>query len=140
MIALVLRVVRSPHPRLRAAGALLISFPVLVLLFATPYFLMARDRPGSFSQPLTRVDALYFAMTVFTTVGFGDIAARSQVARVVVIVQMLADLVYVGLLARVLMEAARIAAHRRAAGDMASSAVEGDALPSDGRQHETRKA
>jgi len=63
---------------------------------------MARDRPGSFSQPLTRVDALYFAMTVFTTVGFGDIAARSQVARVVVIVQMLADLVYVGLLARVL--------------------------------------
>ena len=31
-------------------------------------------------------------MTVFTTVGFGDIAAKSETARFVLIVQMLADL------------------------------------------------
>ncbi len=31
-------------------------------------------------------------MTVFSTVGFGDIAAKSETARVVLIVQMLADL------------------------------------------------
>ena len=31
-------------------------------------------------------------MTVFTTVGFSDIAAKSETARVVLIIQMLADL------------------------------------------------
>ena len=43
-------------------------------------------------QPLTRADALYFAVTVFSTVGFGDITPESEAARVVLIVQMLGDL------------------------------------------------
>jgi voltage-gated potassium channel len=55
-----------------------------------------RASAGSFTQPLTRTDALYFTVTVFSTVGFGDITAKSEAARVVVIVQMLADIVLLG--------------------------------------------
>ena len=51
-------------------------------------------------EMLTRTDALYFSVTVFTTVGFGDIAAKSETARVVLIVQMLADLALLGAVAQ----------------------------------------
>ena len=54
---------------------------------------MERASAASFTEPLTRTDALYFTVTVFSTVGFGDISPKSEAARVVLIVQMLADLV-----------------------------------------------
>jgi Ion channel len=66
------------------------------VLFASTYFLMERASAASFTQPLTRTDALYFTVTVFSTVGFGDISPKSEAARVVLIVQMLADLVLLG--------------------------------------------
>ena len=53
---------------------------------------MERASAASFTEPLTRTDALYFTVTVFSTVGFGDIAAKSEAARIVLIVQMPADL------------------------------------------------
>ena len=46
---------------------------------------------------LTRVDALYFCLTVFTTTGFGDIAPDSQGARIAVSIQMASTLVLLGL-------------------------------------------
>jgi Ion channel len=56
-----------------------------VTLFASAYITMANANPANFStHPLTRTDALYFTVTVFTTVGFGDITAASQSARLVV--------------------------------------------------------
>jgi hypothetical protein len=54
---------------------------------------MAANHPANFStHALTRTDALYFTVTVFSTVGFGDITAASQSARLVVTAQMLLDL------------------------------------------------
>ncbi|WP_330289735.1 hypothetical protein [Streptomyces sp. NBC_00576] len=35
--------------------------PLFVLLLAASYFLLERATPGSFTEPLTRTDALYFA-------------------------------------------------------------------------------
>jgi len=66
---------------------------------------MERASAASFTQPLTRTDALYFTVTVFSTVGFGDITAKSEAARVVLIVQMLADLAVLGAGVRVLLGA-----------------------------------
>src|ERR1039458_4138437 len=86
----------SRYPGLRAAEALGLIVPLYLLLFASTYFVMERASAANFSQPLTRTDALYFSVTVFTTVGFGDITARSETARVVLIVQMLADLALLG--------------------------------------------
>jgi voltage-gated potassium channel len=108
-------IVRSPYPRLRAMNALMFSFLVLILLFATSFLLLGQDDPEAFSQRLTRLGALYLAMTVFSTVGFGDITPVSEGARILVMTQMLADLIYVGLLVRVLVEAARVGAERRTA-------------------------
>ena len=75
----------------------------LVLFAASTYFVMERASAASFTEPLTRTDALYFAVTVFSTVGFGDISAKSEAARVVLIVQMLADLALLGAGIRVLL-------------------------------------
>ena len=102
-------------PGLRAAQALGLIIPLYLLLFASTYYLMERASAANFTQPLTRTDALYFSVTVFTTVGFGDIAAKSETARVVLIVQMLADLALLGAGARVLLGAVRRGQQRKPA-------------------------
>jgi voltage-gated potassium channel len=93
---------RSPYPAIQAIEAVAISIPMLILMFSAAYVELARESSGSFSEPLTRVDALYFSVTVFATVGFGDIAAVSETARIIVTFQMLSDLVLVGFIAKVL--------------------------------------
>jgi len=106
-------IVGARYPGLRAADALGLIIPLYLLLFASTYFVMERASAVNFTQPLTRTDALYFSVTVFTTVGFGDIAAKSETARVVLIVQMLADLALLGAGARVLLGAVRRGQQRR---------------------------
>ncbi len=95
----------SRYPGLRAAEALGLILPLYLVLFASTYFVMERASAASFTEPLTRTDALYFTVTVFSTVGFGDITAKSEAARVVLIVQMLADLALLGAGIRVLVGA-----------------------------------
>src|SRR5208282_4722840 len=103
----------SRYPGVRAAEALALVLPFFLLLFASTYFVMERNSAASFTEPLTRTDALYFTVTAFTTVGFGDITAKSETARVVLIVQMLADLALLGAGARVLLGAVRRGQQRR---------------------------
>jgi len=100
-------VLEARYPGVRAAEGLAATVPLFLLLFASAYYVMARGTPGSFSQHLTRTDALYFTVTTFTTVGFGDITAASQTARLVVTVQMLLDLLALGLGIRVFIGAVK---------------------------------
>jgi voltage-gated potassium channel len=95
----------SRYPALRAAEALGLILPLYLLLFASTYFVMERASAATFTQPLTRTDALYFTVTVFSTVGFGDITPRSEAARIVLIVQMLGDLAVLGAGIRILLQA-----------------------------------
>ena len=89
--------------------ALASTVPLLVLLFASVYLAMARASPASFStHQLTRTDALYFTVTTFTTVGFGDITPASQGARLVVTAQMILDLLVLGLGIRVFVGAVQL--------------------------------
>jgi voltage-gated potassium channel len=94
-------IISAKHPAVRAVGALSTTVPVFLLLFAATYFLMAETSPASFTDHLTRTDALYFTVTIFSTVGFGDISAVSESARLVVIAQMILDLLILGLGIRV---------------------------------------
>ena len=103
----------SRHPGLRAAEALGLILPLYLVLFASTYFLMERASAASFTQPLTRTDALYFTVTVFSTVGFGDITAKSETARIVLIIQMLADLAVLSAGIRVLLGTVQRGRERR---------------------------
>ena len=87
---------RSKLPRIRAVQALATAAPLFLLLFAATYFIMSQQSPETFTEPLTRSDSVYFTITVFATVGFGDISAQDQVARLLVAIQMLLDLVVLG--------------------------------------------
>jgi voltage-gated potassium channel len=98
-------IIASPYPGLRALEALATSVPLFLLLFASTYVVMATLSASSFSQPMTRTNALYFTVTVFATVGFGDITARTEAARLVVTGQMITDLIILGLGARVIVGA-----------------------------------
>jgi voltage-gated potassium channel len=106
-------ILRSRTPRLQAAQTIAVGLPTLLLLFAAGYVLIGVDSPESFTEPLDRTDALYFTVTVFTTVGFGDIAPRGDLARIVTTVQMLVGVTVVGVIAKVLLGAVQAAERRR---------------------------
>jgi len=92
------------------------AVPLFVLVFASTYLLLASGQPQAFTEPLSHTDALYFTMTVFSTVGFGDIAPQSDAARLAVTVQMVGNLVVLGGLARVVVGAVRMGRQRQADG------------------------
>jgi voltage-gated potassium channel len=100
-------ILRSRFPGLRGVEALATSIPLFLLLFASTYVVMVAISAGNFSEPLTRTDALYFTITVFSTVGFGDITAKTEAARLVVTGQMIVDLVAVGLAVKVIVGAVK---------------------------------
>jgi voltage-gated potassium channel len=106
-------ILRARYPTLRAVEALATSIPLFLLLFAAIYQILTASDPAAFSEPMTRTDSLYFVVTVFATVGFGDITAVSQSARVLVTVQMIGDLVLIGLVIRAFLTAVDRGRHRR---------------------------
>jgi voltage-gated potassium channel len=108
-------ILRSQYPGLRAIEALAAAIPLFLLVFAAAYVKLADAQPQAFSEPLSRTDALYFTITVFSTVGFGDITPVAAPARVTTMGQMLGDLVVVGLVLRVMLGAVKEGRERRAA-------------------------
>lgn len=108
----VVAISRSMYPGLRALEALGSSVPLFLVIFATTYFVLGVADPSWFSESVSRLDALYFSITVFTTVGFGDITAISPPARTAVTVQMAADLLVIGIGLRVILGAVQEARRR----------------------------
>ena len=96
------RVLNARTPLMTAIEALAVTVPLFLVVFAAMYFVLATNATGNFNvDAMTRTDSLYFTVTVFTTVGFGDITATSQLARGLVTVQMILDLIVIGLVIRV---------------------------------------
>jgi voltage-gated potassium channel len=118
-------ILRSEYPALRAIEALAAAIPLFLLVFAGAYVKLADAQPQAFTEPLNRTDALYFTVTVFSSVGFGDIAPVATAARVTTMVQMLGDLLVVGLVLRVMLGAVKEGRERRAA-DSAGTAESSD--------------
>ncbi|MER6316681.1 potassium channel family protein [Streptomyces sp. NPDC001581] len=109
-------VARATFPRLRAMEALATAVPLFLVIFSVTYFLLAKEVPGTFSESLDRTDAMYFTVTVFATVGFGDIVPVTETGRVLTTLQMVADLVLVGVIAKALFGAVELGIRRRGAG------------------------
>jgi len=106
-------IIRSRHPILRAIEALAVLVPLYLLIFARIYLANSLHDPAGFSRPLDHVTALYFTVTVFATVGFGDVLAQSDSMLLLVTAQMLLNLVVLGLGIRLLTSAARRGIARR---------------------------
>ena len=101
-------IVKSEVPELRAVQALGVILPLFLVLFASIYLSLYDTSHRSFSQPLDHTSALYFTITVFSTVGFGDITPRTDGGRILVSGQMLLDLVIIGAVVRLLLNAAKV--------------------------------
>jgi voltage-gated potassium channel len=109
-------IITAEYPRMRVVRAVFVAVPFYVIVFAVTYFLLAQSGGPDFNEPLSRSDALYFTVTVLSTVGFGDIVPRSELARLIVTLQMVANLVLIGLGLRTLLGAAELGLQRRSAG------------------------
>ena len=97
---------RADFPILRAVQALGLTIPVFLLVFAILYLSLSQAATTHFSEPLNHTGALYLTITVFSTVGFGDITPKGDLARIVVSIQMLLDLVVIGAVVRLIATAA----------------------------------
>jgi voltage-gated potassium channel len=90
----VVRLVRAgPDTRI---VSLVVLLCVAVLFFSYADVVLAKA-PGEFVQLHTRTDALYFAVSTLATVGFGDVHASGQLARTAATVQILFNLVFLGI-------------------------------------------
>ena len=94
-------------PELRAVEALGIVVVLFLVAFSAIYLAMSHQAARTFTEPLDHVKALYFTITIFSTVGFGDITPRTDAARLVVTAQMLLDLAIIGIVVRLLFNAAK---------------------------------
>jgi voltage-gated potassium channel len=106
-------ITRAKHPMLRAAVAMAVVIPLFLIFFAWIYLNLSNSDPGTFGPAMSHMTALYFTVTVFSTVGFGDITPHSDLARLVTTVQMLADLVVIAVVVRLILGVASRSADER---------------------------
>jgi voltage-gated potassium channel len=100
-------ILSASYPLLRAVESVVTAILVFVIVFSLVYLDLAQINPGYFTERLDHVSALYFTVTVLTTVGFGDIAAKTDLSRAVVTIQMLSDLIFLAIVIRVFFYAAQ---------------------------------
>jgi hypothetical protein len=96
------RVLRSEHPVGDAVSALVITLMTLIVSFAACYHVISERDPGAINGLVTKVDAVYFEMTILSTVGFGDITAVTQGTRILVTINMVMAAVFLGISLRLL--------------------------------------
>jgi len=95
IVLLAFRMVAAGPDAANAMG-LLTVLNIAILFFARADYLLALE-PGQFAELHTRTDALYFNVTTLATVGFGDVHATGQAARVAITVQIVFNLIFIGL-------------------------------------------
>ncbi|MFI6446385.1 potassium channel family protein [Kitasatospora sp. NPDC050543] len=66
---------------------------VSMVIFSASYYALSRE-PGAFIGLNTRTDALYFTVITMSTVGYGDITPATQTTRLLVVLQILYNFVF----------------------------------------------
>ncbi len=87
---------RQMRSRSEDIHTLVMLLPLAAVLFALGFYVLAEHSPAQFDGLQTRTDALYFTLSTVTTVGFGDITAHGQLARVLVMFQLIFNAIFVG--------------------------------------------
>lgn len=89
---------RQLHRRSEDVHTLVLLLVLVAIVFALGFYILEEHYPGQLQGLATRTDALYFTMSTLTTVGYGDVHATGQIARVLVILQLIFNAVFVGAL------------------------------------------
>jgi hypothetical protein len=99
-----------------AKGVILLAalMTTIILSYSWLYVTLSGIQPGSFSEALSKTTAVYFTVTVLSTVGFGDIHPVTDGARMLVTSQMLVGLTLLTAGVRVIVETTRRAQANRA--------------------------
>ncbi|WP_082843554.1 potassium channel family protein [Nocardia salmonicida] len=89
---------RAPTAMGAQVDGLLLLVCVVGVVFALFYFRLQQLHPDQFDGLETRTDALYYTLATLGTVGYGDVHAAGQAARIATMVQIVFDLVVLGTL------------------------------------------
>lgn len=98
----------------RRVDGLIVSIVVVMTAFSFCYYALQQRDPSQFVELKTRLDALYFTATTASSVGFGDVHAAGQVARGMVLVQIVFNVVFIGTAVALLSSRIRAVANARA--------------------------
>lgn len=96
-------ILHHAYPGRRAVVALAVVLPLFVVLFSWLYLVVSRSNPAAFGVEFSRTEALYFAITVLSTVGFGEITPKTDPARLLVAAQMVSDLVLLAIVVKLIL-------------------------------------
>ena len=96
------RVLTSPDPLFDAMRCIVSALVFLVVAFSSAYFVLAANYEDQISGLHTKLDAIYFTITILSTVGFGDISATGQTARAIVSGQMVINFAVLAVSLRVI--------------------------------------
>jgi voltage-gated potassium channel len=113
-------IVISIRRLLRAAEQTRVRALILLLCITVLFFsyvdVAVAEIPGQFVSLHTKTDGLYFSVSTLATVGFGDVHATGQLARIAVTLQIVFNLVFLGSAVAMISGMWRERARRRAGG------------------------
>ena len=89
---------RQLRSRSEDVRSLLMLLVLVAMVFALGFYALEEHSPAQIQGLDTRTDALYFTVSTLATVGFGDVHAVGQLARGLVILQLVFNVTFVGAL------------------------------------------
>ncbi len=95
-------VLTSADPLFDAMRCIVSALVFLVVAFSSAYFVLAANFDNQVKGLDTKLDAIYFTITILATVGFGDISATGQTARAIVSGQMVVNFAVLAVALRVI--------------------------------------
>ena len=95
--AVVAQIMLSLEDEDRHLDGLILAILAVWVVFALAFYILASHQADQVAGLSTKLDSLYFAATTMLTIGYGDVHATGQLARGMVLVQMLFDVVFVAM-------------------------------------------
>jgi voltage-gated potassium channel len=103
---LFLRIRSAKYPLSGGMFMLVTMTTFFILCFSWIYLVLDKSFPDSFTEPLTKMSAVYFTVAALTTVGFGDITPQGDVTRAIVTTQMVLGVALLGIILRIATQSA----------------------------------
>jgi voltage-gated potassium channel Kch len=107
---------RADYPLLRAAEAVVVIATTFIVIMSTIASIFSTADASNYSEPLSRLDALYFTVTTLATVGFGDITPTAPATRAFTTLQIVLGVALLGVGLRALVTVAQEVSEGRRSG------------------------